>query len=87
MPALELKPASKARFADLVSRAHEVIQLEKKSPKDKDEFVKAMRRRDVWLSTAADEALLVWDEVDDRLDRLHADLDARLGARLVVLHP
>jgi ribonuclease HI/uncharacterized phage-like protein YoqJ len=82
-----LKPASKARFTDLVSRADEVVQLEKKSPKDKDDFIKAMRRRDVWLSTAADEALLVWDEVDNRLDRLHADLDARLGAQLVVLHP
>ena len=77
----------KARFADLVSRADEVVRLEKKSPKDRDEFAKAMRRRDVWLSTVADEALLVWDEVDDRLDRLHADLDARLGAQLVVLHP
>lgn len=82
-----LKPPSRARFADLVSRADEVVRLEKKSPKDRDEFAKAMRRRDVWLSTVADEALLVWDEVDDRLDRLHADLDARLGAQLVVLHP
>jgi hypothetical protein len=82
-----LKPPSRARFADLVSRADHVVQLEKKSPKDKDEFVKAMRRRDVWLSTVADEALLVWDELDDRLDRLHSDLDARLGAQLVVLHP
>jgi hypothetical protein len=64
-----------------------VVQLEKKSPKDTDEFVKAMRRRDVWLAAVADEALLVWDERDNRLDRLHADLDARLGAQLVVLHP
>jgi hypothetical protein len=37
--------------------------------------------------TAADEAVLVWDEVDDRLERLHADLDVRLGAGLTVLHP
>jgi ribonuclease HI len=82
-----LRPASRARFADVVSRAERVVQLERKSPKDKDEFVKAMRRRDVWLAAVADEALLVWDERDNRLDRLHADLDARLGERLVVLHP
>ena len=82
-----LSPASKARFADLVGRATKAVQLEKKSPKDKDEFIKAMRRRDVWLTTAADEAVLVWDEVDDRLDRLYADLDVRLAERLLVLHP
>jgi len=82
-----LQAASRARFVDLVSRADQVVQLEKKSPKDKDEFIKAMRRRDVWLAAVADEALLVWDEQDNRLDRLHADLDARLGAQLVVLHP
>lgn len=82
-----LSPASRARFADLVGRAERVVQLERKSPKDKDEFVKAMRRRDVWLTTAADEAVLVWDEQDDRFDRFHADLDARLGADLLVLHP
>ena len=82
-----LSPASRARFADLVSRAEQVVQLERKSPKDKDEFIKAMRRRDVWLTTAADEAVLVWDEQDNRFDRLHADLDARLGAQLLVLHP
>jgi hypothetical protein len=64
-----------------------VVQLERKSPKDKDEFIKAMRGRDVWLTTSADEAVLVWDEQDNRFDRLHADLDARLGAELLVVHP
>jgi ribonuclease HI len=82
-----LSPASRARFADLVGRAERSVQLEKKRPEDRDGFVKAMRRRDVWLTTAADEAVLVWDEVDDRLDRLYADLDVRLGADLLVVHP
>lgn len=82
-----LSPASKARFADLRSRAREVVQLERKSPADADAFRGAMRRRDVWMCTVADEAVLVWDERDDRLDRLYADLDVRLGAALTVLHP
>lgn len=82
-----LSALSRARFADLCGRAAQLVQLERKSPKDKDEFVKAMRRRDVWLSTAADEAILVWDEQDDRLDRLYADLDVRLGANLTVVRP
>lgn len=82
-----LSTASRARYADLVGRAHEVVALERKRPSDRDDFIKAMRRRDVWLSTVADEAILVWDEVDDRFDRLYADLDVRLGANLTVLHP
>ena len=82
-----LPAGSRARFADLVDRAASVVQLERKSPKDTDQFRKAMRRRDVWLSTAADEAVLVWDEQDDRFERLYADLDVRLGSNLTVLHP
>lgn len=86
-PDRNLQPDSKARFRDLSGRAERVVQLEKKSPTDRDGFIKAMRRRDVWLSTAADQAILVWDEQDSRLDRLYADLDVRLGAELMVLHP
>ena len=82
-----LSPALRARFADLVDRADRVVRLEKKSPTSKDDFAKAMRRRDVWLADAADDAVLVWDEQDDRFDRLHADLDARLGSGLLVLRP
>jgi ribonuclease HI len=77
----------RARFADLVGRAERSVQLERKRPESRDDFVRAMRRRDTWLSAAADEAVLVWDEVDNRLDRLYADLDVRLGAALAILRP
>jgi ribonuclease HI len=80
-----LSATSRARFADLVDRAAHTVVLERKAPTGTDGFVKAMRRRDAWLSAAADQAVLVWDEVDNRLDRLHADLDARLGSALTVL--
>ncbi|MEO6987713.1 MAG: SLOG family protein [Aquihabitans sp.] len=86
-PDRNLNATSRARFADLVDRATSVVQLEKKSPADKDAFVKAMRRRDVWLANAADQAVLVWDEADNRLDRLFSDLDTKLGSELTVLHP
>lgn len=78
-------PEVRARFADLVGRATHTVTLEKKRPTDKDGFAKAMARRDAWLVHAADEAVLVWDEVDTRYDRLYADLDRRLGAELAVL--
>lgn len=86
-PDRALPAERQARFRDLVGRAREVVQLEKKSPTDKDGFAKAMRRRDVWLANAADQAILVWDQVDNRFDRLFADLDARLGPELSVLLP
>jgi ribonuclease HI len=70
-----------------LEQAAQVVRLERKEPADTDAFRKAMVRRDAWMVAAADEAVLVWDEVDDRFDRLFADLDRRLDARLSVLHP
>jgi len=86
-PDARLRPPARARFADLRARAEEVVQLEKKQPADLDAFRTAMARRDTWLATVADEAILVWDQVDDRLDPLFAKLDRALGERLTVLHP
>ena len=77
----------RARVVDLLGRARDVVTLEKKQPADREGFAKSMARRDAWLARAADEAILVWDEVDPRFVRLHKDLDAQLGEALVVLHP
>lgn len=82
-----LSAASQARFRDLVGRAAVSVRFEKTTPADNDAFRRAMARRDAWLIAAADEALLVWDEVDNRYDRLFASLDRRFGAELTVLRP
>ena len=82
-----LSSESQARFRDLVDRAAFPVRFEKTTPADNDGFRRAMARRDAWLVHAADEAVLVWDEIDNRYDRLFADLDRRLGAELTVLHP
>jgi hypothetical protein len=63
------------------------VTLEKKQPEDKEGFAKAMARRDSWLARIADEAILVWDELDERFTRLHRGLDDHLGPDLVVVHP
>lgn len=86
-PDSRLQPPARRRFADLLGRATRTVQLEKKRPADLDAFRKAMRRRDSWLANAADAAVLVWDQSDDRLDPLFADLDRRLGAELTVIGP
>jgi ribonuclease HI len=86
-PHLRSAATDQARFVDLCGRAREVVTLEKKVPEDRDGFAKAMARRDSWLARVADEAILVWDEVDERFNNLHRGLDDHLGADLVVLHP
>lgn len=86
-PDHRLQPAARAHFADLRDRARHVVQLEKKRPGDLDGFRKAMKRRDTWLTNAADQAVLVWDQIDDRLEPLFRALDAKLGAELTVLRP
>lgn len=82
-----LSPSSRARFADLAGRAARAITFEKKAPADNDAFRKAMARRDTWLVNVADQAVLVWDERDNRLDRLHSGLEKALGDDLLVLRP
>ena len=82
-----LTAAARSRFVDLKGRAAQVIAFERKSPADSDAFRKAMARRDTWLANAADQAVLVWDEQDSRLDRLHTELDKVLGGDLLVLRP
>ena len=82
-----LAATARSRFVDVKGRAVGVVAFEKKSPADSDAFRKAMARRDTWLVNAADQAVLVWDEQDNRLDRLHAELKKTLGDDLFVLRP
>ena len=82
-----LSSAARARFADLRDRAAEVVAFEKKVPKDRSAFAKALARRDAWLASIADQAVMVWDESDNRLARLHGTLDRALGPDLFVLDP
>ena len=82
-----LSTAAKARFVDIKGRAAKQVAFEKKSPVDSDAFRKAMLRRDSWLIGIADQAVLVWDEQDNRYDRLYADLSKALGDDLYVIRP
>lgn len=84
---LRAAASDRARVADLLGRAREVVTLEKKVPTDRAGLAASLGRRDAWLARVADEAVLVWDEVDERFAKLHRGLDAHLGAELLVLHP
>ncbi|MGI8709731.1 MAG: ribonuclease H family protein, partial [Acidimicrobiales bacterium] len=86
-PHLRSGATDRARFQDLLSRATASVTLERRQPADTRAFAAAMGRRDAWLARAADEAILVWDEQDERFAKLHRGLEDHLGADLVVLHP
>ena len=65
---------AKRRFAELEAGAQAVVTLEQQAPNDTAGAAKAFLRRDGWLSSNADEAVLVWN----RADRSFADVEKRL---------
>jgi ribonuclease HI len=79
--------AARDRFAVLVEKARDVITLQRKGPKTKQEAGAALARRDAWLARHAAEAVLVWDGADSGLRRLHRSLEDHLGEDVWVLDP
>ncbi len=78
---------SQVHFRDLLGRAEQVVQLQKKVPESKQQAGAALARRDAWIARHADEAVLVWDGQDDALGRLHRSLEDHLGDDVWVLDP
>ncbi len=76
-----------ARYRDLRGRAASVSQFHKKVPADPAAFGRTMRSRESWLVDAADQAILVWDEQDARLDATFSTLEKAFGDDLLVIRP
>ena len=57
------------------------------APADKEGFGRTMRARERWLIDAADQAVLVWDERDARLDSTFSALHKSMGDDLLVIKP
>jgi len=79
--------ATRARFRDLVAGARATVTLERKVPASSADVAAAMARRDGWLISHADEAMLVWNGDDPTLRRLHAKLERRLGDDVWIVAP
>jgi ribonuclease HI len=79
--------AAQERFAALVGRADQVVTLQHRVPKSRQQAGAALTRRDGWLARNATEAILVWDGADERLRRLHGTLEERLGEDLWLVDP
>ena len=88
-PGVEAKLSGpwQARFRDLRGRAASVAQFHKKVPKDRAGFAANLRGREKWLIDAADQAVLVWDEQDNRFDATFSALQKAFGDDLYVIRP
>lgn len=84
---VNLSTTWQSRFRDLRGRASSVAELHKKAPTDKSGFARNMRARERWLMDAADQAVLVWDEDDERLDATFSALEKTFGDDLLVIRP
>ena len=66
--------ALQERFRSLVAVAAGTVTLERKVPADRQQAGKALARRDGWLASNCDEAIVVWDRDDRSLADLHRTL-------------
>jgi ribonuclease HI/uncharacterized phage-like protein YoqJ len=79
---------SQRRYAELLRMAAAVVLLERKEPKTKQLAAAALSRRDGWLARNVDEAIVVWDGLDELVGRVVRRLRERLGEEEVwVLEP
>lgn len=72
-------PASQQRFRQLCEGADRVVHAQRKEPEDKSQVAAAFRRRDGWLASQVDEALVVWDHDDKLVGKFVDTLEKRLG--------
>jgi ribonuclease HI len=79
--------ATRARFAAVVDRADQVVTLDKRRPKSRQQAGAALSKRDAWVARQAVEAVLVWDGVDEQLRSLHRSLEDHLGDDVWVVDP
>jgi ribonuclease HI len=70
---------SQERFRSLLAGATDVVLLDGRAPATKQAAGGALARRDAWLARNADEAIVVWNGVDDFVGRLVRSLRDHVG--------
>jgi uncharacterized phage-like protein YoqJ len=71
--------SSRRRFRTLLDAATETVTLQNGQPDSNAKAAAAFRRRDAWLASHADEAVVVWDRSDDLIGRQVRSLQDELG--------
>ena len=78
---------ARQRFGTLRDQARDVVVLQRRVPASKQQAGAALRRRDAWLARAADQAVVVWDGVDDLVGRQVRTFEDRLGDDVWTIDP
>jgi uncharacterized phage-like protein YoqJ len=78
---------SQERFRRAASSADSVITLEHKVPKSKQQAGAALSRRDGWMGSNLDEAVVVHDGRDSLVGRLVKSLEQKIGADVWTVDP
>jgi ribonuclease HI/uncharacterized phage-like protein YoqJ len=71
--------SSRQRFKELLRGATAALQLERTAPANRQRAGASLSRRDGWLASQVDEAIVVWNGVDDNVGKLVRKLKGRLG--------
>jgi uncharacterized phage-like protein YoqJ len=77
--------ATRKHFASLMAAASGTVLLQKAVPASPQGIAGAFRRRDAWMARNADEAIVVWDGVDEQIGRRVRSLQDALGEEEVWL--
>jgi ribonuclease HI len=78
---------ARRRFAELLAGAAASVVLDRKPPGATQAAAIAMTRRNAWLARHADEAVVVWDGVEERVGEMVRSLHDHLGDEVLVLRP
>lgn len=80
------KPAQR-HFDDLVDQAHDVIVLDKAVPASAAQVAKSFAKRDRWLQSEGDEAVVIWDGSHKAIEKQLRSFEHAFGDDVWVLTP
>ncbi|HEX7135546.1 MAG TPA: ribonuclease H [Iamia sp.] len=86
-PQEHMRFADRDRFVALRRLAPSEIVLERKVPATRADRAKALGRRDAWLASVADLAVMVWDQVDDAGREMTVRFEKAIPDDVVIVGP
>ncbi len=86
-PHEHMRLADRDHFVALRRLAPAEVVLERKAPATRADRAKALGRRDAWLSSVADLAVMVWDQVDDAGRDMTVRFEKAIPDDVVILSP
>ncbi len=77
-PAVRWPAVDRNHFASMLEGAAKVVCLQRRVPANPKNAGEALKRRNAWLRTVADEALIVWDGDDRRVGRVVREFEREM---------